>query len=211
MADRKFWQSLISLTGRGGPPDAAKHTFTPSCSVYIRLDATWIFPMNGAGGLSVMVGPCERVDNNASAAVLGEAVVAALSRSRFEEWNARTTSPGGNAAQSAGFKSYGDLERGAALLCVRATGEGVNVAARGASKKGGYEAGYEAIPGAEQTCLMDSPLIGRAIKDLSEFCVARRPKTRKTAAGVASPVPPSDSSPDDVPVPFGYKMCWVAV
>jgi hypothetical protein len=138
---------------------------------------------------------------------LGEAVIAAISRSRFEEWDYKTPMPDPKAPQSAGFKSYGDLERGARLLKISGTGEQFAVSAWGASKNGGYDP----IPGAEQNCPNDATIVGKAIKDLSTRCVPRMAKAKKNEAENANPPREPNSDSDDVPVPFGYKISWIAV
>lgn len=212
MAARKFWQSLISLGGRRKRAAGSNYTFTPACRIYLRANGAWVFPMNvrggSAGGMGVMVGPAEMVQNDMPERALGEAVLAAISRSHFEEWDYKSPLPDSTMApQSAGFKSYGDLERGARLLKVYCTGDRFTISAWGASKSGGYEP----IPGGEQTCQNDPLLIGKAIKDLSTRCVARTAKaTGKGAENVNLPPEPNAGS-EDVPVSFGYKISWIAV
>jgi hypothetical protein len=76
-------------------------------------------------GISFMVGPAENVAKNGDESSIGTAVLAAISRSRFETGDFNRAFSGPNAAQSAGFKSYGDLERGAALVEVHDTADGV--------------------------------------------------------------------------------------
>ena len=211
MADRKFWQSLISFGGRRKSATAGKYTFNPACSVYLRETGAWVFPMNvrggSGGGVGVMVGPAETIQNEFTERALGEAVLAAISRSRFEQWDYKSPVPESKAHQSAGFKSYGDLERGARLLKVYRTGDQFTISAWGASKGGRYEP----IPGGELTCQNDPLLIGNAIKDLSTRCVARVAKAKGKSAENANPPPEPNSGSEDVPVPFGYKICWIAV
>jgi len=182
MADRKFWQSLISLGGRRKRATVSNYTFTPACSIYLRANGAWVFPTNvrggSGGGIGVMVGPAEMVQNEMPERALGEAVLAAVSRSHFEEWDFKSPLPDSKAPQSAGFKSYGDLERGARLLKVYRTGDQFTISAWGASKNGGYEP----IPGGEQTCQNDPLFIGKAIKDLSTRCVARAAKAKEKGA-----------------------------
>lgn len=207
MPDRKSWKSLFSLRAlwnSGAPAE-----FIPSCQVYLRPDGIWAFPMDewGSGGPGIMVGPAEAIQADDTDQAIGEAVIAAVSRSRFEPWDYKSPLPDTKAPQSAGFRSYGELTKGAALLSVRRTGEGFTVAAWSAAKGGGYEG----LPGAEQTCPANPISIGKAIRELSKLCVTRATKPGKGAATASILRSAPNSDPDDLPVSFGYKTCWVAV
>ena len=103
--------------------------------------------VRGNAGPSIMVGPAEQVEARASAEAIGAAILTAISRSRLENSNPMEPWVDSKAPESAGFKSYGDLERGAALLGVQQEAEQVKVGAWRA--KGG---GYEPVPGAERIC-----------------------------------------------------------
>jgi hypothetical protein len=209
MAERTFWQSLISFAGLRESWAKTKFVFIPSCCAYLPHNGTWIFPTNvrGDSGIGVMVGPAEKVESDATDTALGEGILAAISRSRFEKWGFKSPLPDSKAPQSAGFKSYDDLERGAALLSVFRTAEGCKVAAWGSSRTGGFEP----VAGAEQSCACDASQIGKSIKELSKFCVPRGGKSKNKPPGVANRPPATNSGSDDVPIPFGYKMSWVAV
>jgi hypothetical protein len=77
-----------------------------------------------------------------------------------------------------------------------------------AAAKGGR---YQAISGAERTCSMHPAEIGRAVRELSQFCVPRGGTTKGLHGNAGVAQPPAGSNPDDVPVPFGYKSAWVAL
>jgi hypothetical protein len=207
MFDRKFWQSLIKFGGVRKTHAAPE--FIPSCHVYLRPNGIWIFPMDvrggDGGGIGVMGGPAESVARDATESALGEAVIAAISRSRFEPWDYKSPLPGSKAP--AGFKSYGDLENGAALLEAWRTGGGFKISAWAAAKGGGYEP----VAGAEQDCPGDPSAIGKAIRELSKRCVPRAARAGKRGAMTRIPTSAPNSDPDDAPVSFGYKTSWVAV
>jgi hypothetical protein len=211
MTGRKFWQSLISLVRLRKSANAKRYTFIPSCHVYLRENGVWVFPMNvrggSGGGIGVMVGPADMVKNEMPDQALGEAVIATISRSRFEAWDFKTPLPDSKAPESAGFKGYGDLERGARLLRVSRKGDQFTISAWNASKNGGYGP----IPGAEKTCQNDPSTIGKAIRDLSERCVVRTIKTRKRDANEVNRPQEPNSDADDAPEPFGYKISWIVV
>ncbi|HSZ59877.1 MAG TPA: hypothetical protein VK797_29820 [Tepidisphaeraceae bacterium] len=206
MFDRKFWQSLITVVGF--LKSRAARELVPACRVYLRPDGIWVFPQNtrgSDGGIGVTVGPAEAIGHDATEQALGEAVIAAISRSRFEPWDYRSQLPDTMAPQSAGFRSYGELEKGAASLGVCRTGEGFEVSAWTAAKGGGYEP----VAGGEQKCPDDPAAIGKAIRELSRLCVPRGVKRKKAAQTGIPPAAPS-ADPGDVPVSFGYKTSWVA-
>ena len=86
MFDRKSWQSLITF---GLLKSRAAREFVPACRVYLRPGGIWVFPQNtrgSGGGIGVTVGPAEAIGHDATEQALGEAVIAAISRSRFEPW-----------------------------------------------------------------------------------------------------------------------------
>ena len=206
MSIRGFWNSVVAkllLTqGDGGK-------FFPECSIYIRDDGTWIFPTNqlGRGGAGIMRGPAERTEPGADASTLGRAILAAMGRSHVEKWNSKSPVSTDDAPKSAGFKSFGDLERAALHLNVYADGEIYRCSPWAASNNGGYEG----IAGAERTCSGEPQVLGQVVLELSKLCVARRPKSKAASAKLKRTEDFPVRDPNDLPVSFGYKMGWIAV
>jgi hypothetical protein len=201
--------TITSLTDLKLKKTSAKdYKFFPSCSVYVRTDGTWVFPQNeiGPGSGSEMVGPAEKMEVGADANALGAAVMVVLGRSKLREWDGKTPRIDPKAPQSAGFKSYGDLEKGAALLQVRRNGDQAVVGAWAATKDGGYEP----VAGTERTCQVNAAAIGSAILELVPVCV-RREKKVPARAGGKNRVSTAKSKSGDAPVSFGYKASWIAV
>jgi hypothetical protein len=203
MREANLFQSIRSfLSGLS----SRTHEFIPSCNVYLRPDGIWIFPIDDwHGGLGVMNGPAETGPKDVSDQLLGEAIIKAISRARLEK-NYKKPLPDTKAAESAGFKSHGDLEKSASLLAVSKTAEGFKVSAWAASKGDGYES----VAGAEQSCSADPASIGNAIRELSSRCVPREVKASKRK-GSKTVDRPATSDSTDLPISFGYKISWIAV
>lgn len=210
IANHSFWHRMSRvLKRRTNPAAAVAAAFKPACDVYVREDGTWVFPMKllggAGGGASVMVGPAERVERGGADSALGNAVITSIGRSRFEivepgAWEVPQT------AKEAGFKSHADLERGAAMLSVSRSGDMVTISAWAASEDGGYVP----IPNTERACLMEPEIVGKTISDLAKLCVRREPaKSQRKSAN--KPSVRQNALDGDRPIPFGYKMAWIAV
>jgi hypothetical protein len=205
-------QALLNFAVRLKGKRSPRFTFVPACQVYIRPDAIWIFPLDvrgrrKSGGIGLTAGPAEKLPSDASDRALGEAALAALSRSRFEEWDYKSPLPLDGAIRSSGFKTWNALEQGALHMSVFRKGDGIAGQAYRADKGGGYSS----IEGTEKICPDDPTLIGLMIRQVSKHCIAKASKPRKRRDKPANPAAGSDSDSEDVPIPFGYKASWIAI
>jgi hypothetical protein len=153
-----------------------------------------------------MVGPAERLEPGSGASALGEAIFAALGRSHLEKV-AQSQHPSVFVpAKEAGFKNNAHLECGAAYLTVERKADGVRVSAW-ASRHGSHSP----VSGSERTCPPEAKAIGGLVLQLAGLCVPRYPAKIRPAPCIGGSQSPRTSDPDDLPVPFGYKMSWIVV
>ena len=186
-----WWKSVRCKQRREAP-------LWPSCTVYMRDEAILVFPHRG--NWRPLGDPVTKVENDVDNQALGNAILAALEQSQISE---SALAPQ-DTLRSVGFRSFGEVERGALMLDVRRSEAGYHVSAWAASP-----GGHDGVPDGEKVCSGEPSELGGLVRELSRLCTPRLSNSRlkSDSARIAS----GEYDPDDVPNQFGYKMCWIAV
>ena len=177
----------------------------PSCTLYARHEAIYIFPDRDAGGWRTHGGPVLKVAPNAPEQELGTAVLDAI------EVSTQTPEAGDVAGVedlvvALGFPTLGRFERGAKYLGIAVgTGERVTITPC-AAWHGGFVSLRESV-----TCARAPECVGQALLSAIDLATDDGKDQVPPVEQQPGKEPGGTQSKDDYPVSFGYKNSWLAI